>query len=122
MSNEGHNIATGAQALGPMVLPYKAPTGSHNIAIGYMAGAWLTTGSGNILIGNHAGEELTTEDGCVIIGDDIRSLDPEHTHNATFIGVEPSRFIVGETVFGRPCNLREIVTGLVAGRASHIDG
>jgi len=47
-------------------------------------------------IGINAGADITDGDGIVIIGDNIRTIP------------DGERVIIGDTVFGKPCNLKEI--------------
>jgi hypothetical protein len=48
-------------------------------------------------IGFEAGADVTGGEGLVIIGDGIRTMPPG------------TRYVIGKTVFGKECNLAEIV-------------
>ena len=50
-----------------------------------------------VFIGLHAGEDIIDADGVIIIGDDIRSVPAG------------AKIVIGETVFGKDCNLAEIL-------------
>ena len=58
-----------------------------------------------VVIGTRSGIELKAGEHAVIIGDDIEPLQT-FGPNITFLG---STVAIGDTVFGKPCNLRQII-------------
>jgi len=81
----------------------------YNIIIGDSAGANIIKANNCLLLGFNAGADLTEADGVRIIGDDIRNLD-KGKDDVIYIG---EKMIVGKTVLGKPCNLYDILKGLV---------
>ncbi len=92
------------------VLKEDASIGSYNLSIGNYAGANLTIGNNNIFIGDYAGYDFVGESNIVIIGDNIRNLNSDHNNNVLFFS---KRVAIGKTLFGKPCNLQEVIKSFI---------